>query len=78
MDYLGEPRRDLFIGGALSGRLVRSRWMARGWRTELAFFLVVVRMHGESPLPGKGGLSYHRDPAKLGLDKPGKSLTCDQ
>jgi len=30
-------------GGATSGRLLRSRWMARVWRTELGFFGGLVR-----------------------------------
>ena len=41
-----ELAADIKLTSALSGRLVRSRWIARVWRTELAFFLVVVRMNG--------------------------------
>ena len=68
-------------GGALGGRLVRSRCTARVCRTELGFFLagfdvaLVVRVVAEpqqNPILPPLAIQVGR------FDKAGKSLTCDQ
>lgn len=68
-------------GGALGGRLVRSRCTARVCRTELGFFLagfdvaIVVRVVAEpqqNPILPPLAIQVGR------FDKAGKSLTCDQ
>src|SRR5512135_3148994 len=68
-------------GGALGGRLVRSRCTARVCRTELGFFLagfdvaIVVRVVAEpqqNPILPPLTIQVGR------FDKAGKSLTCDQ